>query len=126
MNCTLSAAILGALAVVAGAFGAHALKAVLSPEALSSFETGVRYQMWHALALFVLGLSAVNSTAKNRIAWLWLVGTLLFSGSIYGLHLTKLIFGSSWVVLGPITPIGGALLILGWCLLIGAGLKKRI
>lgn len=125
MNTTVCAAILGALAVMAGAFGAHALKAVLSPEALASFETGVRYQMWHALALFVLEISPIRDSAKKRIAWLWLIGTILFSGSIYGLHLTKLFFGSSWSILGPITPIGGTLLILGWCLLIGAGLKKR-
>jgi uncharacterized membrane protein YgdD (TMEM256/DUF423 family) len=125
MNTTTTAAILGATAVIAGAFGAHALKEVLNPEALNSYQTAVRYQMWHALALLLTGLLPLSNKALQRIGWCWLCGVLLFSGSIYLLHLGPLMSGSSWNFLGPVTPIGGLLLITGWVLLFATGLKKR-
>lgn len=125
MNTTTTAAILGGTAVIAGAFGAHALKEVLSPEALSSFQTGVRYQMWHALALLFVGLSPLSHRNKVRIGWCWLIGILCFSGSIYLLHLGPLLTGNSWNLIGPVTPLGGLLLIVGWVLLFATGLKKR-
>lgn len=103
---------MGGTAVVLGALGAHALETRLSPEALDSFETAVRYQLYHALALLALGLS----TRADSFAWVstgWMVGTLLFSGSIYGL-----VFlppnAPIRSVLGPITPFGGLVLIAGW------------
>ena len=99
-----------ALGVGAGAFGAHALKEVLSPERLASFEVGVRYQIFHGLALILLGLITIKIDTKGTTATAlcFLLGTILFSGSIYGLCFD----GPRW--LGPITPMGGSLLILGW------------
>jgi uncharacterized membrane protein YgdD (TMEM256/DUF423 family) len=105
------------VAIILGAFGAHALKKVLTPEALQSFETGVRYQMYQGLGLFVLGTMATKW--KFDLKWpirLLISGTCLFSFSIYGLALQETI-GLSLKFLGPITPIGGALLIVGWVIL---------
>ena len=102
--------VLAGLGVVFGAFGAHALKASLSPEMLSTFETGVRYQMYHALGLLALAW-AVSCWPERRLsaaAWMLLAGTAVFSGSLYLLVLT----GARWF--GAITPFGGALLIAGW------------
>jgi len=110
------AAISGALAVVAGAFGAHGLKARLEPAQLEAWVTATQYHLVHSLVLLALALFAAHS--GKSIKWpasLFSVGILLFSGSIYLLVLTKLRF------LGPITPIGGLLLILGWLSLIRLG-----
>ncbi len=108
-------ALLGALSVILGAFGAHALKEVLQPEQLATFETGVRYQMYHSFALLATGiLYAFRPTRTLRIATiLFAIGVLLFSGSIYLLVFLK----NNGVGLGPvgiITPIGGLLLVGGW------------
>lgn len=107
--------------VILGAFGAHALKAILSPERLLSFETGVRYQLIHALALLALSLysqlNPPNMISAKRIGWIahfFIIGCVLFSGSIYGLALLSIMQFTSASILGPITPIGGLLLILGW------------
>ena len=105
------AAILCGLAVVLGAFGAHGLKARLTPELLAVFEVGVRYQFYHGLAL--LGLSMAGDVFWQgpwpvRASLAWLLGVLVFSGSLYLLAIT----GLRW--LGAITPIGGVALILGW------------
>lgn len=105
-------------AVILGAFGAHLLEAYISSKALQSYEAGVRYQFFHGLALLFLSLEK-NPFAK-RTAFLFVIGTLLFSSSIYGLSLNY--SSIEWLskLLGPITPIGGLLLILGWVnLLIG-------
>ena len=102
--------ILAGLGVVFGAFGAHALKASLSSEMLGVFETGVRYQMYHALGLMALAW-AISRWPEPRLApaaWLLLAGTAIFSGSLYLLVLT----GTRWF--GAITPIGGVALIVGW------------
>ncbi len=104
--------ILAGLGVVFGAFGAHALKASLSPEMLATFETGVRYQMYHALGLLALAW-AISRWPERRLvpaAWLLLAGTVVFSGSLYLLVLT----GARWF--GAITPFGGVALIAGWAL----------
>lgn len=110
-------ALYGALAVVFGAFGAHALKKSFTEDQLKSFETGVKYQMYHAILLLILGfnLNLTTSLEKYMIYFL-IVGTFLFSFSIYGLALSAS-KGNKLRFLGPITPFGGLLLILGWGLL---------
>ncbi len=107
----------GGIAVALGAFGAHALKARLTPELLNTFETGVRYQMYHALALLAVTLAVRTSTSGllNAAGWLFVLGTLLFSGSLYLLCFTN----KRW--LGAITPLGGLAFIAGWiCLALAA------
>jgi uncharacterized membrane protein YgdD (TMEM256/DUF423 family) len=100
-------------AVALGAFGAHALRGRLSPAMLDVFETGVRYQMYHALALLAVAGAAARWPGAGAAAagWLFVAGTLLFSGSLYVLTLT----GARW--LGAVTPLGGAAFILGWLVL---------
>ena len=122
----LVAAILGVTAIILGAFGAHGLKKVLSVEQLATFEVGVRYQMYHALFLLFLGLSAVFLTDKTKKLMYWLVvlGVAFFSGSIY-LLTTKNVTGIDFKFLGPITPIGGTLLIVAWGILFVKVLNKK-
>jgi uncharacterized membrane protein YgdD (TMEM256/DUF423 family) len=109
------------IAVLLGAFGAHALKAILTPEKLQSYETGVRYQLMHALALIALSiygqLHKTNDIVNKGIGWaahFFIVGCILFSGSIYGLSLLSVIHPSWAFLLGPVTPIGGLGFMLGW------------
>ena len=111
-------ALLGGLAVGLGAFGAHALKESYDEAALRTFETGVRYQMYHALAL--LGCFALQAAGypTRTASLLFVAGTALFSGSLYGLALLDL----RW--LGPVTPIGGVALLAGWTALIFAPRKR--
>ena len=110
-------AILGFLGVLLGAFGAHYLKERMTAAQATAFETGVRYQLIHALLLIVLGynLSFTNGL-EVYIVRAFLYGTLLFSFSIYGLVLSE-VFGRKWRFLGPVTPLGGLLLLIGWALL---------
>ena len=115
----LLAAVSGLLAVVIGAFGAHGLKGSVSAQSLATFQTGVQYQFFHTLALLAVTLFMVQMDSASR--WLsatascWLLGMLLFSGSLYWLALG----GPRW--LGPVTPLGGLLLMAGWlCLALGA------
>lgn len=109
-----TAAFLGAVAIILGAFGAHALKAKLSIDHLSSFETGVKYQIYHALLLLFIGTSTVISEkSRKTIFYLVLVGVLFFSGSIYLLS-TDEVTGINAKPIGFITPIGGLLLIVAW------------
>lgn len=115
----------GATAVILGAFGAHAFKKILSAEKLLSFETGVKYQMYHALLLVVLGLFLnFQTNLEKGVAWSLILGTLLFSFSIYFLS-----FAEHWGInlkwLGPITPLGGFSLIIGWGLLFFYFLKMK-
>ncbi len=111
------AAFLGATGIIFGAFGAHFLKKKLTTEQLQSFETGVKYQMYHALVLLVLGFQLeFDSTLKNSIFLLLIVGIVLFSFSIYGLVLSSA-SNKKIRFLGPLTPFGGLLLVLGWGLL---------
>ncbi len=109
----MAGAVMALLAVTLGAFGAHALRARVSPEDLIIFETGVRYQMYHALGLFVVAWAASRwpGATVHAAGWLFMVGILIFSGSLYLLVLT----GTRW--LGAITPLGGVAMILGWGLL---------
>jgi uncharacterized membrane protein YgdD (TMEM256/DUF423 family) len=106
------------IAVAAGAFGAHALRARLSPDLLAVFETGARYQMYHALGLIAAAWATARwpGSLTHWAGWLFIVGTLLFSGSLYALALS----GVRW--LGAITPLGGVAFLVGWlCLAMAAG-----
>lgn len=110
-------AVLALTAVALGAFGAHGLKAVLAPDRLEIFHTGIRYQFYHAFALLFLGVWQRATANDNKyLPWAgtaFLVGVFLFSGSIYALAVRDwLNWPVSW--LGPVTPIGGLLFILGW------------
>ncbi len=111
----ITGALFGMLSVIFGAFGAHALKKTLSKEQLKSFETGVKYQMYHAIVLLVLGFNFEYST--NAIYWCFILGIVLFSFSIYGLVLSDS-KGKKLKFLGPITPLGGLLFVVGWLLII--------
>ena len=108
--------ILGGIAVVLGALGAHALKPHLSTAQLDSFETGVRYQMYHSLLLMIL--STQSKIIDRLLLTLLIMGVVLFSFSIYLLNLKELISIEAINYLGPITPIGGLLLISSWFILI--------
>jgi uncharacterized membrane protein YgdD (TMEM256/DUF423 family) len=122
---TATAAFLGMVAIILGAFGAHALKKVLTPEQLISFETGVRYQMYQAFFLFFLATqNDILEKTKKTIFTLILSGTLFFSGSIYLLSSTG-ITGINFKPIGFITPIGGLLLIVAWGMLGYSILKSR-
>lgn len=111
----ISGAIFGMLAVIFGAFGAHALKKILSDDQLKSFETGVKYQMYHAIVLLFVG---TNFTSPNQLmGWSFILGIILFSFSIYGLVLSDA-KGKKMKFLGPVTPLGGLLLIVGWAMML--------
>lgn len=113
-NVVITASILAAIAIILGAFGAHGLKERIPEASLAIFETGVTYQMYHALALLAIGLSNVLSPKTTQWVFRFFIfGVLFFSGSLYVLAL-KSILSFSVSYLGPITPIGGLLFILGW------------
>lgn len=121
----LTALILGALAIILGAFGAHGLKKTLTVEQLNSFEIGVRYQIYHALfLLFVAQTNFATDKQKSIVFILTLVGILLFSGSIYLLS-TSTITNIKGKWLGPITPLGGLLLISSWIYLFYCIIAKK-
>lgn len=108
------AIILGLVSIILGAFGAHALKAVLTEQQLISFETGVRYQMYQALFLLFVGSTNLLTVKAKKITTILLVfGILFFSGSIYLLS-TQHLFGLDLSFLGPITPLGGLLIMISW------------
>ncbi|MBK6898536.1 MAG: DUF423 domain-containing protein [bacterium] len=124
MNFAFAGAVSGLIAVALGAFAAHGLKSKLAPEMLAVFETGARYQMYHAFALlaaaWAAGQGAAASPAFARAAgWCFLAGTLLFSGSLYALALTGL------RKLGIVTPFGGVFFLAGWGLLAFSFLARR-
>ena len=107
------ASILGVLTIILGAFGAHTLKDKLDPNAMQSFETGVRYMMYHVLALLFINTNSVlNEQSKKQISMLFFAGILFFSGSIFAITLDLITAKKIWFV----TPFGGLLLILGWIL----------
>ncbi len=122
----ITASIFGMLAVMAGAFGAHALKAVLAPEQLQTWQTAVQYQFYHVLALLFLAvLGQQNNGYTSAAFYLFSFGILFFSGSLYLLSV-RYALNWNWVkVLGPITPIGGLLFIAGWVMLLMAALKQK-
>jgi uncharacterized membrane protein YgdD (TMEM256/DUF423 family) len=110
----------GFLGVALGAFAAHALKGRVAPDLLVVFETGVRYQMYHALALLAAGWACTRWPGRAVCAsgWLFAAGTLIFSGSLYALSLS----GARW--LGAVTPLGGLALLAGWLCLAWAAWKR--
>lgn len=111
-------AVYGLLSVILGAFGAHAFRKILSPERLESFETGVRYQMYAAFFLLFVGwILKFETKSENWISWLMILGTILFSVSIYFLAFQDYL-GVNLKFLGPITPIGGMMMIISWVMLI--------
>ncbi len=114
----LLGAVAGFIGVGLGAFGAHGLRTRLSAEMLAVFETGVRYQMYHALAILIVALAAarLDGWLIRTAGWLFTVGIVLFSGSLYALALS----GST--ILGAVTPIGGLAFLAGWACLAIAGL----
>ncbi|BEH16119.1 hypothetical protein J122_245 [Marinobacter excellens LAMA 842] len=111
----------GLLAVMAGAFGAHGLRQVVSERGLEVFQTAVSYQMYHALILVAASMMPALGLSRRLLGiacGFWLAGIVLFSGSLYLLVLS----GHHW--LGPVTPIGGVCFMIGWALLVAAALKK--
>ena len=121
----LTAAIMGAVAIVLGAFGAHALKKVLTDPQLNTFEVGVRYQMYHALFLLLIAnLNFLTLKEKITILYLVIVGVVLFSGSIYMLS-TSTVTKIKTSILGPLTPLGGMFLIISWVYLFYIALVKN-
>jgi uncharacterized membrane protein YgdD (TMEM256/DUF423 family) len=107
----VAGALNAAFAVAAGAFGAHALRERLTPRALEIFDTGARYQMYHALAMILAGLIASRLAGANIAGWIFQAGIVLFAGSLYALALTDV------KILGAITPLGGVAFLVGWGLL---------
>ncbi len=122
MNWFMAGALAAGAGVMLGAFGAHALKARLSAEMLTIFETGVRYHMYHALALLVVGWSATRgaSSAVGTAGWAFLAGIVLFSGSLYVLALSGV---RAW---GAVTPFGGLAFIVGWIALAWVALRGNV
>jgi uncharacterized membrane protein YgdD (TMEM256/DUF423 family) len=122
--CGLSFACLG---VVIGAFAAHVLKPLLSLKEINNFETGVKYQFYHAFALIILGILGAIIPLNERLfkvaGFLFFIGVILFSGSLYLLS-TQSLFNISIPLLGPITPLGGSLLIFGWVFTAWGLIKK--
>ena len=117
---------LGMLGIILGAFGAHALKEVLTSDELISFNTAVRYQMYHVIVLlFVNMYTGFSTKQKNTISWLFFFGIFFFSGSIYAIQLTEITAKSLWFI----TPLGGLFFILGWafmCIRFLSKMRKKI
>jgi len=113
----VTGSILGFLGVVIGAFGAHGLEKVLDADAIATFETGVKYQIYHALLMLLVASFALSEKTKKTLHILLLVGVVLFSGSIYGLA-TNVLTSFDFKTIGLITPVGGTLLIIAWGVLI--------
>lgn len=125
-NIAVTATLLIALGIVLGAFGAHGLKEVVSAEKVASYEVGVRYQIYHGLALLILAFNANKFEEGLRTFLIFiLAGVILFSGSIYLLAINDLI-ALDLRFLGPVTPIGGVLLIMGWGILLRKFLKMNL
>ncbi|MEZ4652393.1 MAG: DUF423 domain-containing protein [Candidatus Eisenbacteria bacterium] len=124
MNWLGIGAILAGIGVAAGAFGAHGLKALLAPDLLTVFEVGVRYQVYHALALLAVGLATTHIHGRgapwfHRAGWLFLAGIVLFAGSLYLLALTGT---RGW---GAVTPLGGVCFLAGWLSFATGALQRR-
>lgn len=122
----ISGALFAALAVILGAFGAHALKAVLTEQQLFTFETGVRYQFYHSFALLAAGIIyGFKPTSQIKLAsTFFIIGILLFSGSLYCITALQMNGQAGLGGLGILTPIGGLFFILGWLLLLLGSAKK--
>jgi uncharacterized membrane protein YgdD (TMEM256/DUF423 family) len=111
-------ALLAGIAVVLGAFAAHSLKAILTAESLAVFETGVRYQMYHAFAIIIAGILYKENNSKPLLlaGKLFFLGILLFSGSLYLLTAIKAMQANNFLWVGAVTPLGGVAFIIGWFL----------
>ena len=119
-------AIYGLLSVILGAFGAHALKKIISVEKLVSFETGVRYQMYAAFFLLIVGyILKFETTSEKWISILMIAGTFIFSVTIYLLAFSEVMSIPSKII-GPLTPLGGLLMIISWAMLIWHFMKNKI
>lgn len=127
MNKTIliAATLFGLSSIAFGAFGVHGLKALISTEALQTFETGIRYQMYHAIVLLFVGSTTlVQKKTKKTLFYLIIFGVLFFSGSIYGLA-TNNLTSFDFKTIGFITPVGGLLLIVSWILLLISFIKMK-
>ncbi len=126
-NIVATGSFIMAVTIAIGAFGAHGLKEMLDADSLNTFEVGVRYQMYHAIGIVILGmLPSISQKLKQRVFWLFIIGILCFSGSIYLLSLNSVLpFNAKSI--GFITPIGGLFFIIGWIMLAYGilTLKKR-
>ena len=121
----ITGSILGLISIILGAFGAHGLKALVSAENIQTFETGVRYQIYHALLLLFVGSSnLIQPKNKTLIFYLTVIGIVFFSGSIYGLA-TNSLTTFDFTTIALITPVGGLLLILAWVVLLINFLKTH-
>jgi len=122
----ITGSVLGLLAIILGAFAAHGLEKSITKDAIETFQTGVRYQMYHAILLLLVGNTAVIRTKTKKIIYYFvIIGVVLFSGSIYGLatnELTNFDFKS----IGFVTPIGGFLFILSWLFMMLDFLKIKV
>lgn len=127
-NYLIAAAIFGGLAVALGAFGAHGLESITTDEKiLHGFQTGVQYQMYHALALLAIAMM-VEKFQNKWIKWAghcFITGIILFSGSLYLLTFLKIQENSAVKFVGPVTPLGGIFFIAGWLFLLVAAMKKK-
>ncbi len=124
-NIAATGSFIMALTIAIGAFGAHGLKAMLDTAALSTFEVGVRYQMYHGLAILILGLApSIPENLKKKVFLFFIIGILFFSGSIYLLSMNSILPFDATVI-GFVTPIGGLLFIIGWFLMAYGILKLK-
>jgi uncharacterized membrane protein YgdD (TMEM256/DUF423 family) len=123
----LTGALSGAAAVALGAFGAHGLKQMAAPETVNTFQTGVQYQMYHALALLAVGVvyERYSNQFIKRAGFCFMLGTLLFSGSLYILTALKATETAGFDGIGIVTPIGGLFFITGWLFLFAGIMKKN-
>ncbi len=123
----LTAAIFGGLAVMLGAFGAHGLKALATPEMVEAFKTGVTYQMYHVFGLFAIGIiyEKYSSSLLVCAGVMFIIGVILFSGSLYFMTYLKVMQIESLQWVGIVTPVGGVFMIIGWILLLFGLVKAR-
>jgi uncharacterized membrane protein YgdD (TMEM256/DUF423 family) len=122
----IAGSVLGILGIILGAFAAHGLEKLVDADAVKTFETGVRYQMYHALLLLILGMSSfVSLKSKKSIFYLALIGLVFFSGSIYGLA-TNVLFSFDFKTIAMITPLGGLLLIVAWVVMLIGILRSKV
>ncbi len=119
----LAGTFFGATAVILGAFGAHGLETHIDSAAIDTYKTGVMYQFYHTFLLLIVSFFALNEKTKRILFWLLVIGILCFSGSIYFLA-TNTVTAFDFKILGPVTPLGGTLLIAAWIVLFVNFLKK--
>jgi uncharacterized membrane protein YgdD (TMEM256/DUF423 family) len=126
-NILIIAGILAGMAVILGALNAHYLKNFLTNEQLQSFETGVKFQMYHSLALIGIAALKIRYRAKYLVSsgWAFIIGIILFSFSIYLVSTRELFVAYDLIILAPLTPIGGISLVVGWVLFIMAAISIK-